>query len=597
MEPMPPSRRAFLRQAAVGLVLPASLRGASELRSDVAVIGGGVGGCAAALAALRNGMRVILTEETDWIGGQLTSQAVPPDEHPWIESFGATELYRTYREAVREYYRRHFRLTEEARARARLNPGDGSVSRLTHEPRVSLAVLEAMLAPHSSGGRLTVLLRHKPVSADVAGDSVRAVSLKSLDSGAERVIQAAYFLDATEQGDLLPLTRTEYVTGFESRKQTGEPHAPEQANPANIQAFTVCFAVDYVAGEDHTIDKPSEYGFWRDYVPEMRPPWTGRLLSWSMSDPRTLKQRAVIFDPVVREPPPAGGPLNLFLYRRIANKRNHVPGAFASDISLVNWPQNDYWLGNLHDVSGERPAGRPQSASGGSAARRSAEETVTASFPQENAARHLQRAKQLSLSLLYWMQTEAPRPDGGTGWPGLRLRRDMVGTEDGLAKYPYIRESRRIQAEFTVVEQHVATEARMQATGRSREDLTAEPFADSVGVGSYRIDLHPSSGGDNYIDVSSLPFQIPLGALIPKRVENLLPASKNLGVTHITNGCYRLHPVEWNIGESAGALASHAIQTRNPPRRVRNQPKLLAQFQARIQAQGIEIAWPRLLPR
>ena len=54
------------------------------------------------------------------------------------------------------------------------------------------------------------------------------------------------------------------------------------------------------------------------------------------------------------------------------------------------------------------------------------------------------------------------------------------------------------------------------AEARKREE-----FKDSVGVGSYRIDLHPSSGGDNYIDVSSLPFQIPLGALIPKRVENL----------------------------------------------------------------------------
>src|SRR5439155_18948690 len=93
-----------------------------------------------------------------------------------------------------------------------------------------------------------------------------------------------------------------------------------------------------------------------------------------------------------------------------------------------------------------------------------------------------------------------------------------------------------------------------------------ESFSDSVGVGSYRIDLHPSSGGDNYLDVSSLPFQIPLGALIPRRVENLLPACKNLGVTHITNGCYRLHPVEWNIGEAAGALAAflRAVQGAAP---------------------------------
>src|SRR5262249_61304249 len=114
-----------------------------------------------------------------------------------------------------------------------------------------------------------------------------------------------------------------------------------------------------------------------------------------------------------------------------------------------------------------------------------------------------------------WMQTEVPRPDGESGWKGLRLRRDLVGTEDGLAKYPYIRESRRIRAEFTVLEQHVGTDARMKLTGKKREELTAERFHDSVGVGSYRIDLHPSTGGGNYIDVTPLPVQIPVRALLP----------------------------------------------------------------------------------
>src|SRR6476620_6683251 len=177
------------------------------------------------------------------------------------------------------------------------------------------------------------------------------------------------------------------------------------------------------------------------------------------------------------------------------------------------------------------------------------------------------------------MQTEAPRPDGKAGWKGLRLRNDLVGTDDGLAKYPYIRESRRIKAEFTVLEKHVGTDARMKATGAKREDVTAERFRDTVGVGSYRIDLHPSSGGDNYIDISSLPFQIPLGALLPVRVENLLPACKNLGVTHITNGCYRLHPVEWNSGEAAGALAAFCWKRKEPPRQVRKDARLLAAFQ------------------
>jgi hypothetical protein len=544
--------------------LPAPLLAARELACDVAVIGGSMGGVAAALAALRNGMRVVMTEETDWIGGQLTSQAVPPDEHPWIEQFGGTASYHAYRRAVRDYYRHHFPLTAEARARWNLNPGDGSVSRITHEPRVSLAVLETMLAPYLGGGQLVVLLNHRPLRADVTGDRVRAVTTRNVVTGVERTVAAPYFLDATEQGDLLPLTKTEYVTGFESRKETGELHAPEQAQPANIQAFTVCFAVDHLPGQDHVIDKPEEYAFWRDYVPAMKPAWPGKLLSWHMSDPQKLTVRNVHFDPTLT---PGQQGLNLFLYRRIANRRNFAPGSYVSDITLVNWPQNDYWLGNLHEVS------------------------------EQEAAKHLKRGKQLSLSLLYWMQTEAPRPDGGQGWRGLRLRSDITGTDDGLAKYPYIRESRRIRAEFTVVEEHVGTEARMKATGKSRDEVVAEPFKDTVGVGSYRIDLHPSSGGDNYIDVSSLPFQIPLGALIPRRVENLIPACKNLGVTHITNGCYRLHPVEWNIGEAAGALAAHAVAKKILPRKIRNDPKHLAEFQNSLGRQGFELSWPRTSPR
>ena len=536
------------RRTLLHTLASAPLLAARSLRCDVAIIGGSFGGCAAALGALRNGMRVIMTEETDWIGGQVTSQLVPPDEHPWIEAFGGTRAYRDYRSAVRDYYRRHYPLTAEARRKLNLNPGDGSVSKLTHEPRVSLAVLENLLAPYVSGGWLTVLLRHEPTAASTDRDRIQAVTVKSLETGAERVIEAAYFLDATEQGDLLPLAKVEYVTGFEA---SGEKHAPAVAQPDNIQSFTVCFAMDYRKGEDHTIDKPADYAFWRDYVPQMQPAWPGKLLSWAMANPQTHEIRKVAFSPEVENPTP--GALNLWLYRRIASARNFTPGAYDSDISLVNWPQNDYWLGNLHNVS------------------------------KAEFARHLRGGKQLSLSLLYWMQTEA-------GFKGLRLRPDVAGTEDGLAKYPYIRESRRIQAEFTVVEQHVGTAARMPLT-------TAEVFNDSVGVGSYRIDLHPSSGGDNYVDVSSLPFQIPLGALIPKRVDNLLAACKNLGVTHITNGCYRLHPVEWNIGESAGVLAAEAVATRESPRAIRSDPKRLKAFQARLDSQGVELAWPHITPR
>jgi hypothetical protein len=562
---MPPlNRRVFLKSAASFAALTQTWAQARELDCDVAVIGGGVGGVAAALAAARNGMRVILTEETNWIGGQLTSQAVPPDEHPWIEQFGCTQSYRQYREAVRAYYRDHYPLTESARARLNLNPGNGSVSRLTHEFHVSVAVLEGMLAPYIGSGHLTLLLEHVPVSATTDRDRVTSVTVRDLQSGRDRAITARYFLDATELGDLLAMAKVEHVTGAESQGQTGEMHASPRPEPSNSQSFTYCFAVDYLDGEDHTIERPRDYDFWRSYVPKLTPAWTGPLLNWTASEPKTLAPRAAFFEPNPAAARQSG--LNLWIYRRIADRSNFRPGLYASDITLVNWPQNDFWLADL----------------------------VTATDSERPSL--LRRAKGLSFAFLYWMQTEAPRMDGGTGWKGLRLRKDLVDTEDGVAKAAYIRESRRIQAEFTVLEQHVGTDMRMKATGKPRDEITAEKFPDTVGVGCYRIDLHPSAGGTNYIDVSSLPFQIPLGALIPKRVENLLPACKNIGTTHITNGCYRLHPVEWNIGEAAGILAARAVQAKLPPRAFHSDGMRLADFQADLRLQGIELDWPRMRP-
>src|SRR5688500_19058610 len=146
-------RRSFIERISVGASLAGLtpvmtgardrevIAAAERLEADVVIAGAGLGGCAAALAALRDDLTVILTEETDWIGGQLTQQGVPPDEHRWIETHGATQLYRDFRRGIREYYRRNYPLTAAAREKRDLNPGDGAVSRLCHEPRVALAVL------------------------------------------------------------------------------------------------------------------------------------------------------------------------------------------------------------------------------------------------------------------------------------------------------------------------------------------------------------------------------------------------------------------------------------------------------------------------
>ena len=155
----------------------------------------------------------------------------------------------------------------------------------------------------------------------------------------------------------------------------------------------------------------------------------------------------------------------------IAARANFVPGAYRSDITIANWPQLDCETGEPDD------------------------------------------ARELSLSFLHWLQAEQ-------GLPGLRLRGDVTGTPDGLAKDLYVRESRRILAEYTIVEHELGAR-----------------HPDSVGIGSYRIDLHPRTGGEGYLDIDAPPFEIPLGALVPVRMENLLPGAKNLGTTHITNGC------------------------------------------------------------
>ncbi|WP_373356802.1 FAD-dependent oxidoreductase [Pseudoroseicyclus sp. CXY001] len=521
-----------------------------DLSADIVIIGGGLGGVAAALSALRMGRSVILAEETCWLGGQMTTQAVPPDENPWIEREGGTPSYLKLRESIRAYYTRNYPMLEEVARDPKLNPGSGNVSPLCAEPRAAVAALDDMLAPWFATGRLTVLMHTKATGVEQTGDRFDAVTVDSRDNG-PLVLRGRYVIDATELGDLLELGAVEHVIGAESRDQTGEPAALEVANPMDQQAHSWCFAMSYHPDEDHTIERPETYDYWKDYKLDF---WPGPQLSFIGPNPVTLESdERPLF---VGDSDAKAAPDN-WHYRRIFYRRHYPDGTYPSDICLVNWPQIDYCDGPLVGVS------------------------------PEEAARHLEGSRQLSLSMLYWMQTEAPRHDGGQGYRGLKPAGAAMGTLDGLTVYPYIRESRRIKALFTVTENHVGVEAREGKTG-------AEVFHDSVGVGSYRIDLHPSTAPRNYVDIANWPFQIPLGALIPERVENLLPACKNIGSTHITNGCYRLHPVEWNIGESVGALAAYCLQKGESPRAVRETPALLEDFQRLLAGDfGIPLAWSK----
>ena len=325
-------------------------------------------------------------------------------------------------------------------------------------------------------------------------------------------------IDATELGDLLPLAGIDYRVGAESIAETGEPHAqPLEPKPGCVQSFTYVFALERApASESHLTRRPEKYEHYRDSQPYSL---TIEVHGGEIYGEESGWLSYRLFE----ETPGTKGPL--WTYRRLVDAAA-LPRAAARDITMFNWPGNDYRDQSILDA------------------------------PARSVAAALQDAKRVSLGFLHWLQTEAPAEADRLGAPELRLRPDVMGTDDGLSKHPYIREARRIRALRTVVEQDVSAEY--------QRGPRAAHFPDSVGLGWYPIDIHRSGPEDVGVSTRTRPFQIPLGALIPIGLTNVAAGSKNIGTTHITNGCYRLHPggVEHRRGRgSAGRLVARRRPT------------------------------------
>ncbi|HEY2012078.1 MAG TPA: FAD-dependent oxidoreductase, partial [Bryobacteraceae bacterium] len=410
-----------------------------DIRCDALIAGAGMGGIAAALALDGRGRSVCLTEETDWVGGQATAGGVPAlDENRFIEFSGATRSYRQFRNGIREWYRQNRALTPAAREWENLNPGSCYVSALCFEPAAGLAVLQQML----ERTRVRVLLRTAVFAIERRGNTIESALAWQFDRRTVVHIRPRFVLDATEMGDLLPLAGVPYVVGSEAKADTAEPDAGEAPNHACVQSFTYPFVLEHGEKPAAPAAKPADYdaivkrqGFsLRVYYPEEFG-WKG----W-------VAYRMFGEDPPV---PNNMSPGPFFGWRRIAAARNFASG-MPNDLALINWPRQDY--------AEESPLDQTASA----------------------LARILQNAKQTSQAFLYWLQHDVAREGGGKGYPELALRPEVMGTADGLSKYPYIRESRRMLAQGRVTEQDIV------------EDLQPGPrarwFGDSVGTGFYMVD-------------------------------------------------------------------------------------------------------------
>ena len=192
---------------------------------------------------------------------------------------------------------------------------------------------------------------------------------------------------------LLPLTNAGYRIGAEAISDFGELHGHPVGDPNDQQAVSWCFALEHRPGEDHTIARPERYAFFRDWVPDLTPPWPGRFLSWTVAGHDGAPPKEFKWKPWPQQP--EEGELEMWRYRRIVDRANYLDDSGVTDVALINMPQMDYLLRPILDVSHEAKAAA------------------------------LADARQQSLSLVYWMQTEAPRFDGsdGVGFPRIATAR------------------------------------------------------------------------------------------------------------------------------------------------------------------------------
>ena len=416
------------------------------------------------------------------------------------------------------------------------------VSRLCFEPVMAARWFEQLLRPAQRRGNLRLLRLSRPVAAVCRAGELESLTIERRPWGQYDTVRASVFIDATDAGDLLMLSGMPYRIGKEARHEFDEPDAPLHADPQDQQPVTWVMALRKSPHPGPLSKEPAAYHWWRDrqvpghahalfspQLPGHKPGSSHSLPLWSDDDSDAL---------------------DWWRYRRIVSARQWQDG--RADVSLVNWAQNDYAVDPL--IDGPR--------------RRADVEA---------------KARELTLCLLHWLHTEAPRPGAGFGFPEWQPAPDILGTGDGLAARPYLRESRRMVTMQTLTQrelQHLAHDAQ-----------------NSVTVGWYPLDIHPTCRSGHGVNAAVEPFTIPLGSFVSAHIGNLLPGSKNLGVTHLANACTRVHPVEWSIGEVAGVLATHLLQHRVELQDLLEKSPLRQALMRRLDEAGVLRTWPDELLR
>ena len=167
---------------------------------------------------------------------------------------------------------------------------------------------------------------------------------------------------------------------------------------------------------------------------------------------------------------------------------------------------------------------------------------------REERLKEYAQAKARTMRFVYHIQSTL-------GFKHLGLADDEFPTPDSLALIPYHRESRRAQGLVRFTTRHLSA------------PYNYTFYRTAIAVGDYPIDHHharyPRPEEVPTIDFPAVPsYGVPFGVLIPKGIEALVCAEKNISVSNIVNGTTRLQPCVMLIGQAAGAFAALLNRTK-----------------------------------
>lgn len=630
--------------------VPQSSASASLVSCDVLVVGGGLAGVATAYESLYAGRTVCLTELTDWVGGQVSSQ-------------GTSALDEAAEQRERLYFPRGYLAFRSALLRQiqHTSPGDCWVSKVCFLPKMGHTTLMGLLhqAEKQGRGKLrffpNTVVKSLQIGAVGAGQQGSGQQIRQVeaiqheaspgsvplntqflsesleDTYTERdseqlrknVIQFGppaskdwMVVEATETGELLALADVPYRLGVDPASYRNPSSSSKTAFPFCTQAFTYTFAMQATAQPEPVVPP----AFYPQYEP-----------FYSYDAERYAKSPALVFT-----------------YRRILSTQRKASNTEVNlgDISMQNWGGgNDYGPGTALDnflYTRQQLVESGQLSPGG--------------WKGGLRVSSLKGAEELALGYFYWLvagTTDAKLgPDAKKPWPNLRYLKGSespMGTAHGLSKFPYIREGRRLIGRygyaypegFTIHETDVSRKDYHQPfyretlsgdsyralitsmSGLNAIDVITDKipladvklrtrsrlFPDSVGVGYYPIDFHPcmtesppekpgniERPGERQAAGSTYPYQIPLRAMIPPRIDNLIVTGKNIATSHVSAATYRVHSFEWSAGAAAGTAAAFALEQKILPYQlVENVPRTNVQLEAlqkRLNANQNPTAFP-----